>query len=479
MRKINVETVDSSDEKSEVQPSEELVFRRPSDPGELPKITGINIMATTSDLNEITDNLKDMGIEVISIFYAKYPQGPQVLFIYTMTMHGQYVLIEPPQGTTVQYGDLEIHHQRVQVLQTNIQEMFQKELKDIYTGYAFICSGGIHYVRNVGDEPVIYGYDEYKACKSILGLKSYCFSLIPAVQYSKLAKPERFNTIEAAINTNDKFKTTQEAIRKSGLISLLTMKGPLTFFLPKESKLKNLLNYSPEKLRATLLAHIVIGRINPTDTEDDTANYQAIAGNKIQITRANGKITKVTSDKKSSNIKNKDDIIRKYNGIVYIIDTTFKPVSENFKMPEKSDLDDIITIFDINKSTMEIRRAQYVVNMSNQQQSLKLLEFIQNFAGKLHKEIQEISEKEGKQLLKDANEFMELFYSRQVPCQDECLRMDKLAEDLRKQNLRFEKIIRQSNILASLKVPLEKFMLKMSRIDRSLNHKCDLDKNTQ
>lgn len=471
MRRINIETVDSESEMLETQGAEELVFRRPSNPGELPRVTGVNIMTTRSNFQEIIDNLKDMGIEVVNTVYANYPEGPQALFIYAMTMHGQYVLIELPQGTTIQYGDVEIHHQRVQVLQTNIQEIFQKELKGIYTGYAFICAGGIHYVRNLGNEPVVYGYDEYKTAKSILELKSYCYSLIPAVQYIKLAKPERFNTIEAAINTNNRFKVAQDLIRKTGLVSLLTMKGPFTFFLPKESRLKALANYSPEKLRANLLAHIIVGRIEPVDS-DDKVNYQAIAGNIIQITRSNEKITKVVSDKKSSNINtnNKTDVIRKYNGIIYITDSVFKPVNENFKMPMKSDLDDIITIFDINKSTMEIRRAQYTINIDKQQQSLKLLEFIGDFAKKLHAEVREISEKEGGQLLNDSNEFMKLFYTRQIPCQDECLRMDKLAEDVRRQNIRFEKILSQSNILGSLKVPLEKFMLKVSRIDRSLNH---------
>ena len=160
----------------------------------------------------------------------------------------------------------------------------------------------------------------------------------------------------------------------------------------------------------------------------------------------------------------------KYNGIIYIIDTIFKPINQNFKMPLKSDLDDIVTIFDINKSTMEIRRAQYAINIRNQQQSLKLLEYIEDLTKKLHGEIGEISEREGKELLKDSNEFMQLFYSRQIPCQNECLRMDKLAEKVRKETMRLEKIIRQSNMLGSLKISLEKLLLKLSRIDRSLNY---------
>ena len=122
MQKISVKKISSLDDKLNAQDPEEIVFRRPSNPGELPRVNGVNIMQRSSTLSEMTSRLQDAGIEVLRVLYAYFPEGTRIIFLYCMTMHGQYMLVEPPLGTAVDYGDIELNQQRVEVLQSNIQE---------------------------------------------------------------------------------------------------------------------------------------------------------------------------------------------------------------------------------------------------------------------------------------------------------------------------------------------------------------------
>ena len=246
---------------------------------------------------------------------------------------------------------------------------------------------------------------------------------------------------------------------------------------------------SVDDIRVVLLAHVFVGRtelvikndpiINGIDssnsTNQNTKILKSVAQNNITITRVSGKISHISTDTKK-NIK----ILRtinKYNGVIFIIDNILKPVKTDFILPEKSDMDDVLTIFDINKATMEIRKAQFDVNRHNQEQSIKLIQFIAQSSVKLHREITQLSDTKGLKLINDSNEFMDLFYTRQVPCEKECVRMDKLAEDLRKQNLEFEKILRQSNCLAALKISFEQMMLNLSKIDQTLHKSEDNNKS--
>jgi len=490
MKQINVGT-SKLFASTTAQVPKEVIFKKPSDPGSLPRVTGVNIIQKESNLAQITSNLKDMGIEVLLTFYSIFVQGRKAIMLYCMTIHGQNVFVELPDNINVDYGDVQIHVQRPDVLQTSIQNTFRDSLKSILTGYVFICQGGIHYLRSFNDKPIIYGYDEPVEMQSF-NIPKYSFILVPAVKYIKLVKPERFNTIEASIDIIDETKLVRYVFNRAGLISLLTIKGPITLFLPNVNLLKTISEKSPEELQAILLAHLVIGRIDIVSNNDPiisgvdsesketmkksmTEKFQSIAQNEIILNRVDGRITFISVAGSNKKIKI-SKTVRKYNGIIHVIDSMFTPVKKSFVLPERSDLDDVLTIFDINKATMEIRKAQYDINKHNQQQALKLIEFIAENSKELHKQIEKLSDQKGKKLIADSNEFMDLFYTRQIPCMEECIRMDDLAIELRSQNQVFDNILRQSNYLASLKVPFEEMLLNMSRIEQSLRRK-DVDKN--
>jgi len=491
----------------------EIILKRPSNPAELPKANGINIISSNStdlDIDSIMKNLKSMGIETKAIMYMRYPEGLRGLFLHAVTIHGQYVFIELPLGIVIRFGDLELEPQRVGIVTTSLQDTFKEELKDIHTGYVFLTIGGLQYIKskkhsgtggysnsngsnNSSQEQIIYDYGDNNLAESLFQLKKYQFLIIPAVHYSHLIEPARLNTIEAYLDLQleNGNSVAKELVLKTGLATLLTMKGPFTVFLPNEKLLNALLKLPLEKARSVLLAHIVQGRIESEtfSSSSQSSKLTTLAHNEIHIT--NGVVS-------SGKHKSKIDVtkaVKKYNGIVYTIDTVFVPLNENFKLPEKSDFDDVVTIFDISRSTMEIRKAEYAINRHNHEQFLTVLGFIGDLSTKLFNVINERSD--GRELLDDSNALMEMFYAQEVPCKVEfakveavkekndvkwseksvkkekggCAEMDVLAKKVRQENLDFENLLRVSNALGALKVPIERIYQKIQRIDQQLNVK--------
>jgi uncharacterized surface protein with fasciclin (FAS1) repeats len=468
--------VNTTKSQEKAQSGGEVLFSRPNNPGALPKVTGVNVLSNPPGLNLdiMRDKLKIFGIEIKYIMISRFADGNKLIFLYCMTLHGQYVIIESPPNVKVNYGDIELLTQRIGIIQTSVLDTFKEELNNIYTGYAFINTVGIHYVKKGQLDPIIYEF-ENESTDHILELEQYHFTLLPAVPYVNLIEPARLNTIEAFINVIDKDKIAKELIDRAGLSLLLTMSGPFTLFLPRKDKLITLKKLSDDKLRATLLAHVVIGRIDTSDLMDsgksigkEEIKLLAISNNEIIITKNNGKIDTITSGNKKTKILS---TVRKYNGIIHIIDTIFYPISENFKLPIKSDLDDVVTIFDINRSTMEIRKAQYDVNRHNHEQILTVLKFIKETTIKLYDVINEKTKVNGDRLLADSNELVELFYTRDIPCVDQCLKLDQLAKTVKEENIEFETLLKMSNILGAFKIPIEQMYEKILKVDQRIHIK--------
>jgi uncharacterized surface protein with fasciclin (FAS1) repeats len=476
--------------------SKTLSFSGTPTPTYMSTVTGPNLLSSRDDIDGIKRKLEFMGFKYLKALYMHYGDGStKLVLIYCVTNYGQYVFVEPPRDTAIKYGDMSLLEQRVGVLVRSTISRISEEFKNIYTGYAFICNGGIYYKQSKSAHPIIYGYGDRNSAKSIFDTKKHHFILIPAVSYEQLVPPERLNTIEAYINVIDGGLIMKHLIEKAGLITLLTVKGPLTIFMPSDEKLKTLHDLPPNKLRAVILAHIVIGRVEEMDNviEDaetrstltdankiqtmssDKKEMLSIAQNMITVHRIKGKIVKVVSGNNEGRILlsrashiDKSPVSR-FNGILYRIDSIFTPISETFKMPERSDLDDVITVFDIIKSTMEMRRAQYVVNAEKHQESIEAIEQLKSMYTTLSTEISETSNLEGSSLLQHTHTLIDSFYSKDYPCEEECNVNDDLEQLLREENERFEKLLRVSNKLASLNTFFEKSMLKVARLDQKLH----------
>lgn len=457
--------------KNSSQPSSaDIQIKRPTMPGSvLPTVNGVNIVTDIPNLQKIRTTLSEFGIEIKNTLYFRYADGMQCAFFYGMTIHGQYVLIESPAGVSCYGGDISLNYQRVDVLPTNILEQFKSELNDIHTGYAYICGGGIHYVKGVGQPPLIFGYDNYDSAKDIFELKKYHFILIPAIPYVNLIHASRLNTIEAYMNVQDSKGVMGKIIDKAGLTRLLTMAGPFTIFMPTDSKLEKLYSMDAKRLQAIILSHVIIGRVEYLDgKKSETSSQQSIARNQISIVRSDGKITSVSSGNQTSKIGDAPPI-EKYNGIIYRIDAVFNPISTEFTLPERSDFDDVITIFDINRSTMQIRKAQYDINRKSHDNMFTLLNYINDNMVNLYDEINEKSNVDGEALIVKSNQMLRLFYDQNLKVNETSPEFNKLQDEIKQRNAEFEKLMRVSNRLASLKVSLEKMLLKISRIDQQFH----------
>lgn len=475
---IGVETKSTS---NVVQPPQNISISSMAQATFVPRLNTVNMISQPNNLEEIRAKLKDMGLVLINVLYFVYSDGTMgAALFYCQTVHGQYVMVEPPLAMKVLGGDLSLNIQRVGILPSSTTEFFSKSLGNIHTDYVYVGSGGIQLVRRNTAE-VIYGYDNPQSAADIFDLKRYHYLIFPLVAFAKLIEPGRLNTLEAHINQHTR-GLMKEVVAKAGLTTLLTMKGPFTVFMPTDNKLKEILGYDQERLRAVMLAHLVPGRIDANLSPDDKAGVKngplditAIAQNKLTLTRVDGVVTKISAGGRDYPIK-ANEAVHKYNGVLYRFDGLLNPVSQTFKMPESSDFDNVVTIFDINRSTMEIRRAQYSLNNKRQEEMFETLSHITSVATKLMDEISHQAHREGNKLLSDSNALMQLFYTREVPCTLLCVELDELAEKVRAENEEFERLLRTSTRFASLKVPLEETFLKLARIDQRFHVKNIIDR---
>ena len=474
---IGVETKSAS---SQIQAPENISISSMAQATFVPRLTTVNMISQPNNIEEIRSKLKDMGIVLINVLYFVYSDGTMgAALFYCQTVHGQYVMIEPPQSMKVLGGDLSLNMQRVGILPTSTIQFFAKELTEIHTDYVYVGCGGIQLMRKGDPEPLYYGYVNLQSAVDIFDLKRYYYLIFPLVQFNKLIEPGRLNTMEAHINQYSK-GLMKEVINKAGLTTLLTMKGPFTIFMPGDTKLKEILTYDQDRLRAVMLAHLIPLRIDAqlaaTDKDrNGSVEITAIAQNKITLTRTDGALTKLSAAGRDYVI-NPKDAIHKYNGVLYRFEGLLNPVNQTFKMPESSDFDNVVTIFDINRSTMEIRRAQYSLNAKTHEEIFETLSHINIVTQNMLSELPKQSHREGKKLLNDSNALMDLFYTREVPCKELCVELDQLADRVRLENEEFERLLRISTRFASLKVPLEETLLKLACIDQRFYVKNTVDR---
>lgn len=468
-----------------VQAPSSISISRPPMPGSSPKHEGINLMGAVNNIEDVRAKLRAMGIELGKIFYFVYSDGTTgAALFYCKTVHGQYVLVKPPMNTKLTGGDLSLNIQRVGILPSNIISSYANLLNGIYTGHAFVASGGIHLVERGQLEAVVYGYDDYVTARNIFDVKKHHYLILPFISFEHLIEPARLNTLEAYISVHDK-GLMKPVIEKAGLSSFLTMSGPFTVFMPSDERLDELRNQDPERLRAIILAGIVSGNLangiktgpnavngsiltdrNSVSTlGSETLQVKALGQNDLTVSKINGAVVSVSAGGKTFKVK-AGKPVRKYNGTLYRIDGILTPLSYSFQLPARSDFDDVVTIFDINKSTLEIRRAQYSLNLKEQTEMFDLLSHINRISGTLMQELTAKAQQDGAELIDRSNRLMNLFYSRDVPCDDRCAELDQLAEEVARRNESYENLIRVSTRFSSLKVPLEMLYLKLARTDQ-------------
>lgn len=509
-------------------PSENVTINKSTRQTLIPKSTEVNILNIPRNIDAIYARLEQCSIIVITVLYNLYNDGTMTAALfYCKTTYGHYLFVEPPPDVVIPAGDLAVMGNRVGFLSKDVTNYFNESLKTTHTGYAFICRNGIQLLTDVGRSITNFIYGDLALAKTLFETKKHHYILVPSVSLSRLAEQERFNTLEVYINHVDKGKIMKELIEKAGLVKLLTVKTPLTLFMPTDEKLATLRGLDQINLLPKLLAHFVVGRVdsiendkvippktNSTLTDSsqssqyiETTAVNAISQNSIAVTKDKGIVTEVKSGDVRAKVlqsisgngdnrlddrarglefgmptdlqlnapsegyeKNRSNVSR-FNGVIYRIDSILKPVAENFRMPASSDLDDLVTVFDITKSTMEIRRAEYKLNYEKQRTALETIESVYKMYGELRTEIMDRSKSDGSELLKRSNQLHQLLYEEDVPCKTRCQDLVNLQYDLMDRNHEFEILLRVSNKLASLKFAAEKLMHQLSKIDQKLHVK--------
>ena len=117
-------------------PSQSIKIRTPTNPAAV-HVEGFKLADVPSDMQSISEKLAECGLEIDIIMYVGDDSTEESKMAYCTTIHGQKVLVELPDGIKDDLGELKIGIQRVDVIQSNLLEMFESSLaEDIYTGYA-------------------------------------------------------------------------------------------------------------------------------------------------------------------------------------------------------------------------------------------------------------------------------------------------------------------------------------------------------
>lgn len=427
-----------------------------------PKISSVllhsekpNIFTEKLKYDQIVEDLSAKGFSAIYVMGFKKSQG----FVYCKTSLGQYVLVELPSNLDIKYYDLDLVSQMCGIVTTDIVQLFSSKLTDIYTGYAFISSGGIQYFANKDTSSVIYGFADFNTASGLLKLQKHHHIVIPAVPYEKITYPSRMNTIELAAYTFDDYDLIEQLFIRTGMDVPLNYKGPMMFFLP--DNVEELLKINDvDQLRSILTAGIVMemydsGIHEVTNVMDDKLTIDL---DKRIIMSGKSRI-KITAGP-----------IRKYNGSLYRISSRIKPVQNVQEMPEQSDMSRIVTLIDVNRTSMIINEIEYLYNSERHTQLLDSIKELYDSVSSVVEMAETKTLQEWNKLSSSTKTFMKKFDSTEIPCLDKsCGGIDSFSDDVSNQNVEFLKLSKKSNMLASLLVPVDELRLKFARITRSIN----------
>lgn len=433
--------------------SQRVEFERPSTPGFSSELPGENIVRGMSYF-EIAKKLASYGFKPLITMYTYGQVGKELVFIYCMTQVGQYCFVRPPGKIKIETGNVELVSQRIDVVEDDVKKHFDEELKDLYTEYLYVCNGGIR----VAGTDEIYGYSDPELVREGFKVKKYQCILYPLVDFTKLRIPDVFNTIEIGLRSilSDEHISLYE---DTGVLALLTNAGPFTLLLPSTKRLNSLVGQEVNTVRAHLLAGVFIGNV------DESKVFKALAQNEATLELNDGVLTVSEKSGTAKSIRK----ISKYNGTIYEIDGILTPVSTSFTMPSINDIDNIVTIFDVIKSSMEIRRAHDSLNVPKQKRLIEILGHVNSLTVELQSEIRQKFKTNGDELLHESNNFIEMFYGKEYPCTEECTEITQAARKIMGMNVKFEKVAVASNALSAMKVEVEKLYLQLSKISQILH----------
>jgi hypothetical protein len=463
-------------------------------------VKGPNIMTQAQTVEEVKEHIKKCGFMIRqSIVHVASQTNVNIMFYYCKSKHGDEVLIKVPPNMKVYDGDMAITPMRGGL--NLVSDSIKNKYREVHTmlpyaaSYAFITNVGIQYFSYHSKDCQSFAFINPEHAKYIFKTRLNFYDCIPSIEFSRLMPANRINTLSMAMASSE-LRTSQELFIKTisslSMETLLDAETQFTILIPPRNYVQEN-SGTIESSKRFIGSHILIGRFEPEILSKDRTviSTRSLTGAEVSILYENGLIKKIRStilneDDKSSPRKVNIDITSetlmfKYNGIVYSVSGPLLSGPSDWDIPETNDLNDIVTLFDITTQNMKIKNTAYY-------QGTVVFEEMITDAALLQKSLEELLSslytklaKEGNSLYKNVDGLQEMFYSRDVPCQNGTCVND--YHDLRVKVLRnnneFERLSNISRKLASIRVESEKFVQEIMKVKQEVDvdHIVDQVKN--
>lgn len=464
---------DPSDEFS--QASEVITFQSPSSPRGAPTQTlnGVKISRKPETLDSLMTHLSSCGINLLRIIYIKetFTQD-RVVFLSCVSIHGDSLIVLPPDNFTLQSGDLEVVNERPETkfVPDGVSKFFlQKVSNPLNVGFTFVCNAGLQYFPTGKEESVSYGYKDYADAQMFLKLKKHYYTVVPTVEFARLVKVERLNTLQIALenlsSTPNQYTDFANVVLESPFMPLMSSEVELTLLVPPTISLD-----------LDVASHILVGRhdLIKENSGDFTVKTFNQAGSQVELIYENDRLQGFKIGEELVKVDLEKPAISKYNGLIFGIESPLPTLEDEqrertYMIPSTSDITDIFTVFDLSKQSLLIDVVRQKIDIEEQNE---LLKSVNNF-NNITEEVIVKSHRDMKELFKvytsKMSKLQELFYQKEVPCLEPvCEDYDQLQKEVEKANKKFKKRVEASGKLRFLLKEVEILMLELFDIQREL-----------
>lgn len=454
-----------------------LPILAPAGETNLQTVKGVKISRKPETFSSLISYLEACGLKLLYIIYERTSfSTDNIYFIICESIYGDHVAILLPDNFKLKSGDISVkkEYDSIKYAPDGITNYYLDKIESsLSVGLLFVCNAGMQYFPPKEKESHSYAYDDYDEASLHFDLQKHYYEVMPVVEFSRLVLVDRLNTLHVAleeISSNPGYEQVYQdfskAILSSPLMPLMSSEAEFTLLVPPSL---------PEGADLiTLASHIILGRYQFQREEDETLTTKSYtqSGQKVEIVYEGGFLSKIVIDEETEiEIDEDRTSVSKYNGIIIGIKEAmprFEP-EEELKIVETSDLDDLFTIFDLAKISLNIGIAKKKLDVEDQNELFKTV----NNLNLLTEEIILATHRKMKDnfnlYVKEMSEVQRKFYSKEVPCVEPvCEDYEESMERTKKANKEFRKHLGVGGKLRFILKEVELLMLELFKIQQEM-----------
>ena len=454
-----------------------LPFQKSPGGSAIQSLKGTKISRDFETFDSISKYLRLCGIELIHILFSKASFGEDnTIFFICNSIYGDEICVFPPDNFSLKGGDLEISREKrnVRYVPDSTTQYFLDKVDANYpVGLLFVCNAGIQFFPKREDNFMSYIYKNYEVARRNFDLKKHHFKIIPTVAFSSLMPVDRLNTLQIAlekISIDDNYEPAcqdfSKAVLDSPLAPLMSSEAEFTLLIPP---------YLPEDADfITLASHVIMGRhdYNKEGGGDFTLNAYTKTGKQVTMVYENNFLKSIKIDDETSvEIDDEKTSVSKYNGTILAIKDIMPRLEpeDELQISETSDIENIFTVFDLNRLALIIALARKKFDVEDQNELLKTVNNLNSLAEDVVLSVHKKIKREFEDYKDKMSTIQEKFYNKEISC------VEPVCEDFRisrvetmVSNLKFRKSMETSGKLRFVLKELELFMLELYELQQEI-----------